>query len=197
MTLRRTLLSLLLLVVLAAPAAAQVTATSTVEAGTGPWAEYWCYTIDFSWSAPKSLSHLTTFVGLDGLECACDPGLFGFPTPAGTTTGVEDGVVCTLEYYGEYICTGDPSLPGSISSLAAVKFDPIAEPCDAGKTGSGSVTFYSLIAPGPDTVHTGVIVVKEGQDVVTGDITGVLPAQDCSLTTESSAWGGVKSRYED
>lgn len=190
------LCSLVLALVFAAPASAGISATSTVEVGSGEFDGYWCYTIDFNWDAAQSLSHVSGFVGLDGLVCACDPGLFAFPDPAGTTTGYEDGVECTLEYVGEYLCTGDPSLPDPISGLAAVKFDPDPETCDAGSTGSGSVTFYSLLAPSSATHHTDVMVIKTGQDVVSGDVIGPLPAADCAVGVEDRGWGSVKGAYQ-
>ena len=179
------------------PSHASISGTASVEPGSGEFAEYWCYTIEFTWDSPHSLSNLSTFVGFEGLECACDPGIFAFPTPAGTTTGYEDGVECTLEYIGEYLCTGNPSLPGELSDLAAVKFDPSPETCDAGTTGSGSVTFYSLLAPGNTTYHQEVIVVKAGTGTVVGDISGLLPAADCSVDGHHSDWGSLKRDFEN
>jgi hypothetical protein len=106
----RPLVLLVLLCLVPVLSHAGISGTSTVEEGTGEFAGYWCYTIEFTWDSPQSLSNLSTFVGLEGLECACDPGLFVFPDPAGTTTGYEDGEECTLEYVGEYVCFGNPSL---------------------------------------------------------------------------------------
>ena len=176
-------------------ALAQISATSTVYHGTGEFEGYWCYTIEFSWESTQSLSHVSGFVGLDGLVCACDPGLMTFPDTAGSTTGVEDGVECTLDYIGEYLCTGDPSLPDPISDVAAVKFDPSSDSCDAGSTGSGTFTFYSLIAPGSGDVHTDAMVIKAGQNVVSGDLLGPLPAADCALPVQEQAWGAIKGLY--
>lgn len=194
----RLLVTTLALLILAAPMAqAQITGTATVQpAGPGPFDGYWCYTIDMDWSTPKSLSHLTIYVGLDNLECACDDGLFTFDSPAGTSTGVEDGVTCTLDYDGEYVCHGDPSLPSGMDDLAAVKWDPITEPCDAGKTGSGTFTFYSLLAPGPYTTHEDLLVIKNGQNASTGDVVGRLPQADCSVDAHTDSFGGVKNKFD-
>jgi len=185
-----------LLLCTASLAHGQISGTATVEpAGPGPFDGYWCYTVDLTWSTPKSLSHLTIYVGLDNLECACDDGLFAFPSPAGTTTGEEDGVSCTLDYDGEYVCHGDPSLPSGMDDLAAVKWDPISEPCDAGSVGSGAFLFYSLLAPGPSTTHEDLLVIKNGQNASTGDVVGQLPQADCAVHTRDDSFGGVKKDF--
>jgi hypothetical protein len=174
-----------------------VSGTSTVDYGTGEFAGYWCYTIEFSWDTPQSLSNLSSFIGLEGLACACLPGIFVFPTPAGTTTGVENGVECTLEYIGEYLCTGNPSLPPEFAGQSAVKWDPAApETCNAGSTGTGTVTFYSLLAPGADEVHPGVLVIKSGVTAIFGDVTGPLPAADCNVEHGHDSMGAMKSRFD-
>lgn len=190
-----TLLALALMLV-PALAFGGVSGTSSVDFGTGEFAGYWCYTVDFSWTSAQSLSNLSNFIGLDGLECACEPGLFLFPTPAGTTTGEEDGVPCTLNYVGEYLCTGNPSLPPEFAGATAVKWDPSPETCNAGTTGSGTMIFYSLLAPGPDEVHPGVLVIKSGQGTVVGDVTGPLPAADCSVGSEVESLGLLKARFD-
>lgn len=186
----------LALALLPSLALAGVSGTSTVEYGTGEFAGYWCYTIEFTWDTPQSLSHISNFLGLEGLACACDPGLFVFPTPAGTTTGVEDGIECTLDYAGEYLCTGDSSLPVEFAGEAALKWDPSPESCNAGSTGSGSVTFCSLLAPGADELHPGVLVIKSDSGTISGDVMGPLPAADCSVDHEHDSMGSVKARFD-
>lgn len=190
-------LLLLTLIVTPTLAFAGVSGTSSVDFGSGEFEGYWCYTIDFTWDSPQSLSNLSNFVGLDALECACDPGIFLFPTPAGTTTGFEDGVECTLNYEGEYVCTGNPSLPPELAGMAAVKFEPSPETCNAGTTGSGSVTFYSLLAPGDDEFHPDVLVIKNGGDTVMGGVTGPLPQADCSVHDDHESFGHMKARFDD
>lgn len=189
-------LFLLIVLVVPRPASAGVSGTATVEYGTGEFAGYWCYTIDFTWDTPQSLSNLSNFVGLDGLACACDPGIFLFPDPAGTTTGVEDGVECTLQYQGEYLCTGNPSLPAEFSNMAALKWDPSPETCNAGTTGSGSITFCSLLAPGDNLYHTGVLVIKSATGSIIGDVTGPLPAADCTVDDHAHSMGTMKARFD-
>ena len=191
----RLLFTALALCALSLPARAEISGTSTVTEGTGEFAGYWCYTVEFTWTSPNSLSNLSNFVGLDGLECACEPDLFRFPAPAGTTTGTEDGVECNIDYVGEYLCTGNPSLPEPLSSMAAVKFDPDPQTCDAGTSGSGSFTFCSLLAPSNLEIHPDVLVLKGGQGTVIGPVVGPLPAADCAVDTHEEGFGSLKSRF--
>ena len=176
-------------------AAAAVSGTATVDYGTGEFEGYWCYTIEFSWDAPADLSNISVFIGLEGLACACDPGVFLFPTPAGTSTGTGDLGICELDYAGMYLCSGDPSLPPEYANATAVRWDPSPEVCDAGTTGSGTLIFYSLLAPGPDQVYPGAISFKSGLDTYVGDITGQLPAADCDVDHEHDSLGQLKARF--
>jgi len=187
----------ILCVLLSLPLAAWagVSGTATVSYGTGEFEGYWCYTIEFTWDTPFSLSNLSNFVGLEGLACACDPGIFVFPNPAGTTTGFEDGFECTLDYIGEYVCYGNPSLPPELENYSAVKWEPSPESCNAGTTGSGTVTFCSLLAPGPDEFHPGILVIKAGEETVIGGVSGFLPAADCDVDHEHDSLGQLKLRY--
>jgi hypothetical protein len=176
---------------------AGVSGTSSVDYGTGEFEGYWCYTIDFTWDSPMDLSNVSVFVGLEGLVCACDPGLFVFPTPAGTSTGTGEFGECTLDYVGSYLCAGDPSLPPEYASDSAVRFDPEPELCNAGTSGSGSVTFYSLLAPGdPFEVHPDAISFKSGLTTYLGNITGPLPQADCSVPEQEATWGQLKAMFD-
>lgn len=188
-------LSLLALFVAPHAATAGVSGTVTVDYGTGEFAGYWCYTIEFTWDTPNSLSNISSFVGLEGLACACDPGIFVFPDPAGSSMGYEDGVPCELDYIGEYLCTGNPSLPPELSTATAVKWEPSPEACNAGTTGSGTVTFYSLLAPGDPEVHPDVLVIKASTGAIVGEITGQLPAPDCSVDHDHESLGQLKARF--
>jgi hypothetical protein len=188
-------LSLCALIALPLAALAGVSGTATVDFGTGEFEGYWCYTIDFTWDTPYSLSNISSFVGLEGLACACDPGIFLFPDPAGSTVGEEDGVPCELDYVGEYLCTGNPSLPPELSTSTAVKWNPSPEACNAGTTGSGTVTFYSLLAPGDSQVHPDVLVIKASTGAIIGEITGQLPAPDCDVDHEHDSLGQLKARF--
>jgi len=195
MKLARVLVTVFALLALPAAALAGVSGTSTVGYGTGEFEGYWCYTITFTWDSPYSLSNLSNFVGLEGLACACDPGIFVFPDPAGTTTGYEDGMECTLEYMGEYVCNGNPSLPPELANYSAVKWEPNPETCNAGTTGTGTVVFYSLLAPGEDEYHADILVIKGGTETVIGAVTGPLPAADCGVEHEHDSLGQLKARF--
>lgn len=188
-------LSLCTLLAFPLAALAGVSGTATVDYGTGEFEGYWCYRIDFTWDSPYSLSNLSNFLGLEGLACACEPGIFVFPDPAGETTGFEDGVECTLDYAGEYVCNGNPSLPPELANFSAVKWEPSPEVCNAGTTGSGTVYFYSLLAPGPDEFHPDILVIKAGQETVIGGVTGQLPAADCDVDHEHDSLGQLKARF--
>jgi hypothetical protein len=195
MRLARILVSVLAIVALPAAALAGVSGTSTMGYGTGEFEGYWCYEITFTWDSPFSLSNLSNFVGLEGLVCACDPGIFVFPDPAGTTTGYEDGMECTLDYMGEYVCNGNPSLPPELANYSAVKWEPNPETCNAGTTGSGTVIFYSLLAPGADEYHADILVIKAGLETVIGGVSGPLPAADCDVDHEHDSLGQLKARF--
>ena len=188
-------LSVLALLVLPLASEAAVSGTATVDFGTGEFEGYWCYTIEIAWDAPMDLSNVSVFVGLEGLACACDPGVFLFPTPAGTSTGTGDLGVCELDYVGSYLCTGDPSLPPEYADVTAVRWDPSPEVCNAGTTGTATLIFYSLLAPGPDQIYPDAISVKSGLDTFLGDISGVLPAADCEVDHEHESLGQLKARY--
>jgi hypothetical protein len=47
--------------------------------------------------------------------------------------------------------------------------------------------------PGPSTVHTDVLVIKHGQYVCTGDVSGQLPI--CSIGVQPERWGRLKTLY--
>jgi hypothetical protein len=177
-------------------ATAGVSATSSVDFGTGEFEGYWCYTIDFTWDVPVDLSNVSVFVGLEGLTCACDPGIFVFPNPAGNSTGSGEDGVCSLDFVGSYLSAGDASLPPEYSDASAVRWDPSPEVCNAGVTGSGTVIVYSLLAPGDASeIHPGSISVKSGLDTYVGDITGALPQADCTVHGEHQSLGSLKARF--
>jgi hypothetical protein len=186
------------IVVLVMPtvASAGVTATSTVSLGTGQYAGYWCYTISYTWDSPQSLSNVGVFLGLEGLECACEPGLFVFPVPAGSSVGESDGESCSIDYEGNYSCQEYDGYPPEFANLAVVRFDPISEPCEAGSTGSGTLTFYSLLAPGSTLQHPDKIVIKHGSEGTTlGSIIGPLPAANCAVPSHVRSWSTIKIQY--
>lgn len=183
------------LMILPLASLAAVSGTATVDFGTGEFQGYWCYTIEITWDAPADLSNVSAFVGLEGLACACDPEVFLFPTPAGTSTGTGEFGVCELDYAGTYLCTGDPSLPPEYANVTAVRWDPSPEVCNAGTTGSATLVFYSLLAPGPDQIYPDAVSFKSGLDTYVGNLTGRLPAADCGVEHEHDSLGQLKARF--
>jgi hypothetical protein len=190
-----------LLVVIAQPdlAAAQVCASGTITAvpSTDPGFQgLYKYCVEVSWDLGRyDLSHLDIFLVLETCECVCDPELIRFGYPAGTASGEWEGSPCSLDYLGQYACTGDPSIPSELNG-PAVKFEPDAgAACEPGLTGSGTFCFYSPMPPrAPTGVSTG-IAIKHGQQVCYGPLFGEFPSCDCALPTRVSSWGALKASY--
>jgi hypothetical protein len=187
--------SLIALLLLPTTSLAAVSGTASVDYGSGEFEGYWCYTIEITWDAPNDLSNASAFVGLEGLACACDPGVFLFSTPAGTSTGTGEGGICELDYVGTYLCSGDPSLPPEYANVTAVRWDPSPEVCNAGTSGSATLVFYSLLAPGQDQIYPDAVSIKSGLDTFVGNLTGVLPAADCGVDHEHESLGQLKARF--
>src|SRR6266853_476880 len=81
------------------------------------------YTLTVTWGVgAHDPSHLDILLGLNDCACVCDPRLFKFASPAGTSTGVNGGGGCTVPYYAAYACTGDPSIQEMTGP--AIKFSP-------------------------------------------------------------------------
>src|SRR5262245_28872758 len=156
----------------------------------------WKYTLSGSWDVGQhALSHLDILLMLEDCPIICDAGVFRFASPAGQSTGEDSvGNPCTLFYSGSFLCNGDPSIPPSLREPTA-KFQPTSgQSCSTTTEGSGTWFFYSILSPGPETVHTGVIVIKHGNSACTGDVTGRLPT--CQTTAvEENTWGRVKMLF--
>jgi len=157
----------------------------------------WKYTITYTWEAGKGLSHTDVFLGLVACECVCEEGLIVFADPAGSSTGeLPSGEECTVDYVGEYLCMGDPTIPDGMNS-PAVKFDAVTgeDGCEPAATGVGFACFYSPLPPGPiNSVNDG-LAIKAGQEICFGPINGRLPLCDCSVPSETSTWGKVKGIF--
>ncbi len=183
-----------------APAVALLTDCNSVSMTvtvSGPNAGVYTYTVTGCWDVGQTaLSHNDVLLMLGDCPCICDPGLFSFPDPAGTSTGEDEtGAACTVNYIGEFLCAGDPAIPPELQ-MPAVKFEPAAgQTCQPTTSGCGTWTFYSLLAPGPDVVHSDAFVIKHGGDACTGDVSGPLPECNCPTAVEQSSWGNVKGLY--
>jgi hypothetical protein len=200
---RRSLTFLSLLALLCLLAAPQVSlaqcssGTLTAEITTDPGFEgLYKYTLTLDWNFPMyALSHPALFLDFEACECACDPGVALFGTPAGHTTSEEDGLVCENDWFGEYVCTGDPSLPGTVNG-PAVKWDPDETLCTPGTVGSGTLCFYTPLPPAASLTHTGAIALKHDTEICYGDIVGTMPICDCTVGVEATSLGKVKAEFQ-
>ena len=155
------------------------------------------YTVTGTWDvAPRALSHLDFFLDLENCACVCEPGIVSFGSPAGTSTGADgDGNPCTVDYLGDYLCMGDASIPPELSG-PTVKFEPEAgQNCEPETQGSGTWSFTSLLPPAPASVYPDAVAIKHGGVTCTGDLSGQLPMCDCTVPTNATTWGTLKSIY--
>jgi hypothetical protein len=106
--------------------------TSSVAEVDHPLGKY-LYSIEINWDTccPHGQSHMNVALGFDIETCpgVCDDFSFGAPDTAGYSTGVLDSE-CTVYYYAEFNCEGDPSLEGDEGAI--VKFEPYANQCEPG-----------------------------------------------------------------
>jgi hypothetical protein len=84
---------------------------------------YWRYDLTVTWDVTAypdgghDLSHMSFVIGLEDCPIACRNGYFVFPDTAGSSLG---GGGCTVYYYVEFNCTGDPTTD-SASLIASVQ----------------------------------------------------------------------------
>ena len=156
----------------------------------------WMYRMIVHWNTGSQygLSHFDLL--LDSLDGNCDCQDFAdaivFDYPVGSTTG--QPVPCTLSYWYELNCGGDPSIgvPGIM-----FKFEPYEdEDCEPGPYGTGTFTFYSDLAPGHIADDNLFLIEKYSLYYCYGHIEGDFPNLPCDpVPTESGSWGAVKSLY--
>jgi len=200
----RTSLSLCLLVcglvlVVAQPAAAQTCASGTVTAAFNADPAFpgmWKYCAEVSWSFDKyQVSHLTTFLRLPNCACICDPRFIRFGDPAGHSVNTSSDPTCELDYSGDYVCTGDPSLPDQYNG-PAIKFLPESDlGCEPGISGYGTFCFYSPMPPQDPSDDPQGLAIKHGQQICYGMLSGQMPSCDCALPTQTTTWGSLKATY--
>lgn len=170
-----------------------VSATSSawLAADTG-FEGYWKYCITVTWNVrdfsdpAHSLSHVSILLGLETCSLVCQPGYFAFDDTVGTSSGY-DG--CTVYYYSEFNCKGEPTIPVHVPTL---KFEPFATSCEPGVAGTAHVCFYSVAPPKVTTAYPSSVWIKFGQNVTSGKIEGALPG--CRFAgVEASTWGRIKA----
>jgi hypothetical protein len=116
-----------------------------------------------------------------------------FASPAGSASPAD--LSCNLDFEGQYVCKGDPSLPPAMNG-PAVKFLPdTSSTCDPLLAGSGTFCFYTPMPPAAPTTHSNALAIKHGSEVCYGDLVGSLPICDCALPAQGATWGRVKSTY--
>jgi hypothetical protein len=180
--------SLLLLVLTTVAGAQCVSGTSTASVETsGPYDGLWKYTVDISWTTTQGLSNVTMDCGFGICAAATCAETFSFETVAGTGSG--DG--CTVDFAGEFNCNGNPSI-GINDPI--VKWDVTAA-CEAENSGTATLYFYSSLGPSPQS-QAPVFLLKNGQNVCTGQISGDCPTPPCVVPVSSSSWGGLKEDYQ-
>jgi hypothetical protein len=133
-------------------------------------------------------------IGLNDCACVCDPRLFKFGLPAGSSTGVNGGGSCLVPYTGAYACKGDPSIKDQTTG-PALKFMPDETLCSTDETGSGTFVFYSPLPAGGPQVSPNAIAIKHGNATCYGPLVGRLPICDCSVPAQAASWGRVKDIY--
>jgi hypothetical protein len=179
----------------ASPAAAQcVSGTVTASLSSDPgFVGLYKYCVTATWNLGQDMSHLDLFLGLPDCPCICDPVFIKFGSPAGTASPPD--LSCNLDFSGEYVCKGDPSLPAAMNG-PAVKFlpDPTST-CDPLVGGTGTFCFYTPMPPAAPTTHSNALAIKNGQSVCYGDLVGSLPICDCALPVQGATWGRLKSTY--
>jgi hypothetical protein len=182
------------------PAGAQSCVSGTVTAAfdADPAHPYmWKYCVDVRWDLGRfELSHLDVFLQLPNCDCICDPRFIQFASPAGHSVNTSyPGETCELDYYGVYVCKGDPSLPAEYNG-PAVKFQPDpASACAPGLQGYGTFCFFSPMPPQDPSDYPQDLAIKHGREVCYGMLSGQLPGCDCALPTKTTTWGSLKATY--
>jgi hypothetical protein len=165
-----------------------VTGTVTAELQTGgPYAGLFKYTAVLSWDTDKGLSNITIDCGFGQCPEAVCAETFLFDSPSGQSAG-EGG--CNVHYYGEFNCQGNPSID---TMDPAIKWDAVGD-CQPDNTGTATIWFYSSLGPQPGTAAP-VFLIKNGQNVCEGVLSGDCPAAPCLVPAEDASWGQIKAKY--
>ncbi len=187
-------LACVILMSLSAGAEPDCCAAGSAWLSTDPGYEgYWKYCYEITWSGlPHGVSHLDFFLKLDDCACVCTPGYFAFDDTVGAGPG-GNGDPCTVNYYAEFSCDGDPSVD---VYTPLIKFEPFEGDCEPDHDGVAYLCFYSVAAPIPAGIYPDVIGIKFGPYSDTGHLDGVMPSCDTDASaTENTSWGKVKALY--
>jgi len=156
----------------------------------------WKYCVEVNWNTGRhALSHLDLLLGLEACPCVCEEFPFAAQDPAGVSTGESgQGEVCLVFYRAGWSCAGDPSLG---IGVPLIKFESIAQgDCEPGPVGEGTFCFYSNWPPVAVATPNELLALKAGPNMVTGELTGVMPDCGCGMApVESCTWGAVKAQF--
>jgi hypothetical protein len=155
---------------------------------------YWKYCLTITWDVRNfgdkahALSHVSVMLGLENCPLACATNYFTFDDTVGTSIG---GDGCTVYYYCEFVCKGDPTMPVHVPTL---KFEPCGTLCEPGTYGTVYVCFYSLAPPRLTYSLPSSVWIKFGLNVTSGKLEGLLPnCIDPTAAVEPSTWGRIKA----
>jgi hypothetical protein len=156
----------------------------------------WKYCLEVAWDtgSDHTLSYIDVLLGLEACPCVCDEFPFAAQDPAGDSNGVEGRSICVVSYRAVWSCLGDPSLG---IEVPLVRYNPIEQwDCVPGATGEGTFCFYSDWAPVAVTIPNELLVMRAGDDMCTGELTGVLPGCNCGpAPTSEVSWGQIKEQF--
>jgi len=191
-----------LVVVLAVAAFAQVAAaecgidgTITASHNPDPMGPAWMYTVEITWDTGTqyALSHMDIIMDTAGGTCSCQDfySAISFADTIGTSGGDPN---CTVDYYGEINCQGDPSIP-SVDGIV-LKFEPFDNGCEPGTMGSATFVFYSPLGPAPIDSEFAALVDKYALSYCFGSLSGDFPSMACDpVPDEATSFGTLKGMF--
>jgi hypothetical protein len=155
----------------------------------------WKYTIELSWDTEMQYaqSHINIGIPLELCPCSCESYYTGITVvdTSGTSTGSMNDDPCTVYYYSELNCGGDPSIPGF--DLPLIKFEPYEDLCAPSVVGEGIFWFYSNWPPAAVTTPNNYLSMKYDTHFSVGEILGVMPDCQCQPTpAQTTTWGTIK-----
>jgi hypothetical protein len=164
------------------------------DAALGAWK--YCLTVNWNTGGQQGLSHHDLLLNLAECPCVCDEFSFAARDTAGTSNGEDGaGAPCSVPYFAEFLCDGDPSIE---IDEPLVKFSPLDGDCQPTHVGGGVFCFYTDWPPVNATAPNQLLALKAGQIVCFGELSGALPACTCPPTpARGRSWGEVKSLFID
>ncbi len=191
-SLRYTLLATTIMLSICLPAMASAQCVggsiSSELMNSGPHAGLFKYTVSINWDTEKGLSHVTLNCSFGECATAACGHTWEFDSPGGIGTGGDPGN-CDFDFAGEFNCNGDASIGIDEPIL---KWDAIDDGCEAEKTGTGTLCFYTDVPPAMGDVP--VVLVKNGQSICEDVLVGDCPLA-CPIPVQRTTWGAVRSLY--